>query len=182
MSYDLSIQHLLNSQSPTVLITNINVTDESHYLTKIRITYDKCMNHREHEDIGDEPLHSILNEIGGWPVAKGDNWYKSNFSLDVVLSKLKELGYEHDFFAKIDVAPHVLAHKFNLIYIGASDLGLDDKSYYLDKLYTSTMDAYLKFMLKAAKELGSPFSAAQIQQEMEQVLHFEKKIAKVCLH
>ena len=145
----------------------------------MKVAYDKCMNSSEHEELGDEPLASVLRDIGGWPVAVGPEWQESNFSLADVLSRLKDLGYDHDFFARIDVAPHVLAHKYNLIYIGTSDLGLDDRSYYLEQAYAPTMDAYLKFMLHAARELGSPLTAERIKQEMEQVLDFEKKIAKV---
>lgn len=167
-----------------MLISNINVTndpDESNYLTKMKVTYDKCMNGTEHEELGDEPLTAVLSGIGGWPVVAGSDWQESNFSLAEVLTKLKDMGYDHDFFAKIEVAPHVLAHKYNLIYIGTSDLGLDDRSYYLDQVYAPTMDAYKKFMLQSAKELGSQQTATEIEEQMEDILDFEKKIAKVCL-
>ena len=167
-----------------MLISSINVTsdpDESNYLTKMKVTYDKCMNATEHEELGDEPLASVLTDIGGWPVVTGSKWQESNFSLAEVLAKLKDMGYDHDFFAKIEVAPHVLAHKYNLIYIGTSDLGLDDRSYYLDQTYAPTMEAYKKFMMQAAKELGSELSKAEIVEQMDEVLAFEKKIAQVCL-
>jgi predicted metalloendopeptidase len=165
-----------------VLISNINTTsdpEENNYLTKMKVAYDKCMNASEHEELGDQPLAQVLEEIGGWPVVTGTEWSESNFSLAEVLAKLKDTGYDHDFFAKIEVAPHVLAHKYNLIYIGTSDLGLDDRSYYLDKAYSSTMDAYRKFMLSAAKELGSKLDADEIRRQMDDVLAFEKEIAQV---
>lgn len=145
----------------------------------MKITYDKCMNGSEHEALGDEPLAEVLAEIGGWPVVSGPDWQESNFSLESVLPKLKDMGYDHDFFAKIDVAPHVLAHKYNLIYIGTSDLGLDDRSYYLDNTYAPTMEAYKNFMMQAAKELGSQMSGERIKDEVEGLLEFEKKIAEV---
>lgn len=138
------------------------------------------MNVSEHELLGDEPLKQIFTEIGGWPVVEGSNWNsENNFTLEEVFSKLKSIGYEHDYFAKIEVAPYVLAHKYNLIYIGIADLGLDDRSYYLDPLYNDTMNAYLKFMVQAATELGSPLTKEQITQEMTQVIEFEKEIAQV---
>lgn len=137
------------------------------------------MNGSEHEALGDEPLADVLTAIGGWPLVTGSQWQESNFSLELVLPKLKDMGYEHDFFARIDVAPHVLAHKYNLIYIGTSDLGLDDRSYYLDQAYASTMEAYVNFMTQAAKELGSQMTSQEIRQEVQQVLDFEKEIAQV---
>ena len=138
------------------------------------------MNVSEHESLGNEPIERIFGEIGGWPVVEGPNWNsENNFTLEEVFSKLKLIGYEHDYFAKIEVAPYVLAHKYNLIYIGVADLGLDDRSYYLDPLYNDTMNAYLKFMVQAAIELGSPLTKEQIKEEMTQVIDFEKEIAQV---
>lgn len=147
----------------------------------MKLVYDKCMNVAEHEATGDEPLKHIFDEIGGWPVVNGSDWNEKNFSLEEILSKLKSLGYDHDYFAKIEVAPYVLAHKYNLIYIGIADLGLEDRSYYLDPMYNDTMNAYLKFMIQAAIELDSPLTKEQIREEMMQVIDFEKEIAQVRL-
>lgn len=81
------------------------------------IIYHKCMNRTEHEELGDEPLIFVLSELGGWPVMHGANWNASNFTLDTTLIRLKQMGYKHDLFSSLEVAPHVLAHKFNLIYV-----------------------------------------------------------------
>lgn len=82
------------------------------------IIYRKCMNEEEREELDDEPIRFVLNEIGGWPVLHGDAWnISANFSLDAVLVQLKRMGYKHDLFASVEVAPHVLAHRYNLIYV-----------------------------------------------------------------
>ena len=138
------------------------------------------MNATEHEALGDQPLIYVMKELGGWPVALGSQWNESDFSLEAALVRLKQLGYDHDFLAKIEIAPHILAHQYNLIYIGVPELGLEDKSYYTDSTYESTLQAYLKFMMQAAVELGSKASSKEIQEEMQAVLDFEKNIAKVC--
>jgi predicted metalloendopeptidase len=139
------------------------------------------MNATEHEALGNKPLKYVFEEIGGWPIAAGSQWNEDNFTLEGSLVRLKELGYDHDFLAKIEIAPHILAHQYNLIYIGPPELGLDDKSYYTDEAYSSTLDAYLNFMIQAAVELGSKSSLEEIQKEMQHVLDFEKELAKVCI-
>lgn len=63
--------------------------------------------------------------------------------------------------------------------VGSADLGLDDRSYYLDETYNKTMDAYLTFMTTAAVYLGAKESRAR--DEMKKVLDFETKIAQVLI-
>lgn len=75
------------------------------------------MDIEEHERQGDEPLESVLEEIGGWPVVHGSKWNAGNFTLEETLINMKRMGYKHDFLATIEIAPHVLAHKYNLIYV-----------------------------------------------------------------
>lgn len=83
----------------------------------MKIFYDQCMDVDEHERLGDEPLESVLAELGGWPVVEESKWVAENFSLEETLINMKRIGYKHDFFATIEIAPHVLAHKYNLIYV-----------------------------------------------------------------
>lgn len=83
----------------------------------MKIFYDQCMDVDEHERLGDEPLESVLIELGGWPVVEESKWVAENFSLEETLINMKRMGYKHDFFATIEIAPHVLAHKYNLIYV-----------------------------------------------------------------
>lgn len=75
------------------------------------------MDVEKHEELGDEPLESVLSEIGGWPVVESEKWVSENFSLEETLINMKRMGYKHDFLATIEIAPHVLAHKYNLIYV-----------------------------------------------------------------
>src|SRR5438067_2414613 len=125
------------SRCSLVLIDDIHEEEESYYKTKMKIIYDKCMNASEHEALGDKPLEEVMEELGGWPVALGSRWVEDNFTLDAALVRLKELGYDHDFLAKIDIAPQFFDHEHNWIYIGVPQLGLDDKSYYSDDAYAS---------------------------------------------
>lgn len=99
-----------------VLFDKIDEKNETHYLAKMAIIYTQCMNITAHEELGDEPLQFVLSEIGGWPVVEGPNWTSANnYSLEETLVHLKRLGYKLDLLAEIEVAPHVLAHRFNLI-------------------------------------------------------------------
>lgn len=78
------------------------------------------------------------------------------------------------------VLPYHLFLSISLkLKVGSADLGLDDRSYYLDETYNKTMDAYLTFMKTAAVYLGAEESRAG--DEMKKVLDFETKIAQVLI-
>ncbi|KAI1302138.1 Endothelin-converting enzyme 1 [Halotydeus destructor] len=107
----------------------------------------------------------------------GTNWTADSFNLTDYLVNMKHLGYNHDVLAKFEVNYHVIVYKYNYIYIGNANLGLEDRSYYLDKEYEDTMEAYLGVMIEAAIRLGAEPEVATA--EMEQVLQFEKEIAQL---
>lgn len=59
--------------------------------------------------------------LGGWPVIDKD-WSEESFDLTTTLLKLRKSGYQHDLFAKINVAPHLFAYKYNVIYVRICNL------------------------------------------------------------
>lgn len=78
---------------------DIKETDSGHYLTKMKLLYKKCMNYRSREDLGNEPLISLLSKIGGWPVIQGSGWNSDNFSLEETLITMRQTGVHHTLFS-----------------------------------------------------------------------------------
>ena len=159
-----------------MLIEEIEEKDESHYKTKIKTAYSLCMNTTAIEEQGIAPLVEIFDLLGKWPVVLGSQWNESQFNLEKILVEMRRYGYMHDIFAKITVDPIA---DFYIVRIGQPDLNFEHTTYYLNSSYDSLLQRRLDFMANAAVELGANASLQEIQQELQEVLNFQKKIAKV---
>ena len=131
------------------------------------------MNTTAIEEQGIAPLRGIFNVLGKWPVVLGSQWNESQFSLEKTLVQMRRYGLMHDFLAKVTVGGQYI------VRIGKPDLDLDDTEYYLNSSYDSVLQRRLNFMAKAAVELGANASLQEIKKELQEVLIFQKKIAKV---
>lgn len=57
------------------------------------------MDHDRQEELGNNPVMSLLSKIGGWPVLEGSNWKPGNFSVSETLISMNEMGqYQSLFF------------------------------------------------------------------------------------
>ena len=88
---------------------------------------------------------------------------------------MRTYGYMHDIFAKVTVDP---IRDIYTVRIGQPSLDFDPE-YNLNSTYDSLLQRRLNFMVKKAVELGANASLQKIKQELQEVLNFEKKIAKV---
>lgn len=55
------------------------------------------------EQLGNDPLLSVLSKIGGWAVIEGSKWNQNNFDLTETLISMKKMGQEHDLFAYLSI-------------------------------------------------------------------------------
>lgn len=56
--------------------------------------YKMCMDESTIEKHGKEPLNSITEELGGWPVVKGDHWNgDSGWSWTDTIKKFRKIGF-----------------------------------------------------------------------------------------
>ncbi len=58
-----------------------------------RLLYDTCINETKIETDGIEPVLSLINELGGWPILQGSSWNSSTFNLSNLLLKLRQYNY-----------------------------------------------------------------------------------------
>ena len=159
-----------------MLIEEIEEKDSSHYKTKMKTVYSSCMKTRAREKQRIALLLKIFDLLGKWPVVLGSQWNESQFSLEKTLVQMRRYGNTHDFLAKVTVD---LIRDIYTVRIGQPGLDLYSTRYYLNSSYDSVLQTRLNFMVKTAVELGGNASLQKIEQELQEVLNFEKKIAKV---
>jgi len=54
--------------------TPTNETEELRCVMNARLLYDTCINETKIETDGIEPVLSLINELGGWPILQGSSW------------------------------------------------------------------------------------------------------------
>ena len=57
------------------------------------------------EKTGNEPVLTILEQLGGWPVLKGQVWKGDNFDWLTTLIEFRKLGFSHDILMDLSVTP-----------------------------------------------------------------------------
>ena len=68
--------------------------ESSEVFDLARSQYQACMDTEKLEEIGLEPMNSILQELGGWPVLETEEapWDETNFLWDETIFKLRSNG------------------------------------------------------------------------------------------
>ncbi|RWS30569.1 membrane metallo-endopeptidase-like 1, partial [Leptotrombidium deliense] len=175
--WSASLLQLNIDQKLKAFIENISSEDEDNYLSKIKVSYEQCVDQESIEVLGNSPLEMVFDQIGGWPVLQGKNWTDSIKNLTERLTKLKEIGLRFDVFFELQVLPHVIDESFNAIYLGNPLLVLDDRGYYEKNINDTVLRSYYEFMIDASILLGAPSEIAK--KEMLEVLQFEINLTKI---
>lgn len=63
--------------------------------------YRACMNVTSIEDDQNETLKRLFDELGGWPVVRGDKWKESQFDWGKIVEKCKDVGFYYDWFVNV---------------------------------------------------------------------------------
>lgn len=57
------------------------------------------------EKTGNAPVLAILDQLGGWPVLKGQEWRGEHFDWLTTLIEFRKLGFSHDILMDLSVTP-----------------------------------------------------------------------------
>lgn len=80
--------------------------------------YQSCMDTKVIEDHGLEPLVKIMNELGGWPVVKGDHWdTKHEWSWPSAVGQFRKLGLNVDYMLEFTVDTDERNSTSRIIYV-----------------------------------------------------------------
>uniref|UniRef100_A0AAQ5XZU9 Membrane metallo-endopeptidase-like 1 n=1 Tax=Amphiprion ocellaris TaxID=80972 RepID=A0AAQ5XZU9_AMPOC len=152
-------------------------------IKKAKILYSSCMNDTLIEQRDSQPLLTLIESIGDWPVASED-WDTTTgrtWSLEDTLATLTARFHKKvmlDMYVWTDDRDS-LRH---IIYIDQPGLGMPSRDYYFnDGNYKKVREAYLHFMVSIAKITREDRNLTQdddrVWEEMMQVLELETDIA-----
>ncbi|XP_035217684.1 neprilysin-2-like [Stegodyphus dumicola] len=156
---------------------------EPHHIFMLKKMYKSCMDSDGIENLGNLPLLDVLNNLGGWPLLRGDNWNAASFDWIDTLGQLRRMGYDHNILMGVSVTkvpadnfytPVTNHRNSHIITLDRPSFGTD-REILLQPL-NPTKQLYLDWMQKAANEMGSNPSISKV--ELQRSAEFEENLAK----
>ncbi|XP_015124902.1 neprilysin-11 [Diachasma alloeum] len=163
----------------------LNETDsetDNEAIRKARRVYRACMNKDKIEEIGAEPLKSVVNDNGGWPlIMKPQEWSSKNLTWQQVHAKfMKTLGAEALFAIEIVADPR--NSSITRLAVSEPDLILKKKELVAPGKFALSM-AYNLYKVKIANVLQrSTTSSSEEQDNVSQLMelnNFESELAEI---
>lgn len=142
---------------------------------KAKHLYESCMNVALLEERKLDPLMSLLDELGGWPVLAGDKWNASQFDWLELAAKLRL--YNNDVFLMQWVGPDIKNSNENIIQFDQNSLGLPTRDYFIKSTNIVYLEAYQKFAKEVMFLCGASENASA--KVADEVIRFEIELAKI---
>ncbi|XP_058117958.1 neprilysin-2-like [Anopheles ziemanni] len=141
--------------------------------------YKLCMNKTRIEEKGIEPLLSILDTLGGWPVLKEDSWdSEPSWSWEKSAKDFNDNGFSTDYIIDFSIAGDLKDTTRRMIDIDQSVLGLP-REYLVKGINDPIVSAYYDYMVDLAVLLGADKARAKL--ELLESLNFEMTLANISL-
>ncbi|XP_037075869.1 neprilysin-2-like [Pollicipes pollicipes] len=160
------------------LIDSPILDDDAPAAVLLKKYFKSCMDKETIEKQGLQPLHDILDEMGGWPVLKGSAWDEDAFQWTEAVYQNRKRGYSDSHMFSFSVSADVKNYSRRHISLGDTSLGLGRK-YLIKGFNDSDVQAYYNFMVEMALLMGAEPERAK--QEMESALRFEMMLANISL-
>ncbi|XP_026683285.1 neprilysin-2-like [Diaphorina citri] len=144
----------------------------------VKNLYKACMNVKNIEILGLEPMKRMLQDLGGWPVLEGQNWNEETFSWKDSVYKFHENGYSVDYFIDFSIVINVKNNSERIIDLDQATLGLS-REYLVKGINEKLVNAYYRYMIDIAVLLGADKDVAT--EELKESLEFEIKLANISL-
>ena len=127
--------------------------DESQISLESKHFYLSCVNISQIVKIGDFPLRTSLENLGGWPLTFIDKEWTAPPSLEISVAMIRKrfnTGVLVDFW----VGPDDRDSDVNIVQIDQPQLGLPSRDYFLQPESRRNLNAYHKYMTEV-KNIGS---------------------------
>lgn len=82
-------------------ITSPIQEDDSGSVKLQKQYYQACMNLTGIEEDQNETIKKLYEELGGWPLLKGETWEEDAFDWGKIVEKCKDIGFYYDWFVNI---------------------------------------------------------------------------------
>ncbi|XP_037944702.1 neprilysin-4 isoform X2 [Teleopsis dalmanni] len=141
---------------------------------KAKYLYRSCINSRLLNKRGIEPLITLINKLGGWPVLD-PNWDGSHFDWLNLTAQLRR--YNNDIMLVQWVGPDIKNSDENIIQFDQTSLGLPTREYFLQDMNRRYLQAYQRFMSEVMQKLGASQEIAV--KTAAEIVGFETQLAGI---
>ena len=86
--------------------------------------FKSCMNKEQIEDQGLLPLQTVLEQMGGWPVLKGEKWDEDGFKWFEMVYKFRHVGFSIDYLLDFSVTPDLKNSSLRVLDLDQPSPGL----------------------------------------------------------
>ncbi|XP_071414299.1 kell blood group glycoprotein isoform X2 [Pithys albifrons albifrons] len=111
--------------------------------------YRSCMNTRQIESQGAQPLKDLLNQVGGWSITGTEETKDFNETLQLLMGRYNTFP-----FFRVHVGPIPSDPKTNIIQIDHPEFELPLESEFKEKNYLEVLREYLSYLRKLGILLG----------------------------
>lgn len=115
------ISDMLQEQLRTMIEEPIHPNEPKPFQLTKKL-YKACMNKTLIEDEGLDTIHSILDELGGWPVLEGPMWKEADFDWRKSVYRFRKVGYSVDYFIDFSVGVDVKNSTKRIIDVSSNTL------------------------------------------------------------
>jgi len=141
---------------------------------KAKNLYRSCVNSAVLAKRGLEPLHTLIRELGGWPVLESQ-WSESNFNWQVLAATLRR--YNNDILIVQWVGADIKNSEENIVQFDQTGLGLPTREYFLQPSNAKYLQAYQRYMAEVMHKMGA--SKADAQRVASELVAFETQLAGI---
>ncbi|CAD5211350.1 unnamed protein product [Bursaphelenchus okinawaensis] len=160
--------------------------DNSTAISKLRMFYTSCMNNTGKNTEKTSELLGFINKIGVWPVIHNDGQFNdTDFDLTGYLARMASIRAMDVFFAAYGNVDLNNVSR-TLIHFEKGSLGMAIPQFYLEpKRFRRQVSAYEQYMRTVInlilKDTGMQISRSQINNDVRDIIYFEKQFAHVTL-
>ncbi|CAM1313927.1 MME (predicted), partial [Pycnogonum litorale] len=175
-----SFTHLADSLTGKVIKIMEDVNSSSDVVKSMKDYYASCMDLDHLEKLGVEPLATLVESLGGWPVLQNENEPEPNVTINELLVRLSER--QLNLLIAVSVQPDVTVTSKNTIYLDQpSDFGVGTLDLINITESNKTIAAYKEF-IKSSVMLLSPNASlvneTDLNEDIDDLVDLEAAIAE----
>ncbi|KAH8265503.1 hypothetical protein KR038_009426 [Drosophila bunnanda] len=166
----------LDTEEPTVheAATNNLLQTQHDAQLKAKNLYRSCVNSQLLTKRGLEPLHTLIRNLGGWPVLD-HHWNDTNFNWQDLAATLRR--YNNDILIVQWVGADIKNSEENIIQFDQTSLGLPTRDYFLQPSNNKYLQAYQRYMSEVMHKMGA--SKTDAHRVAGELVAFETQLAGI---